>query len=130
VKLLVDTHIWLWMLTAPERMNEAARNAIANPANEVILSVASAWEVAIKHALGKLPLHAPPARLVEISVTMLGVNVLPIALDHALAAAALPQHHRDPFDRMLVAQAQLDGLTLVTADDVLRQYGGTLLWAA
>ncbi|HEX8106464.1 MAG TPA: type II toxin-antitoxin system VapC family toxin [Kofleriaceae bacterium] len=90
MKLLVDTHVWLWMLTAPERMNQAARDAIVDPANEVIVSVASAWEVAIKHALGKLPLHAPPARLVEISVTMLAVNVLPIALDHALAAAALP----------------------------------------
>ena len=129
MKLLVDTHVWLWMLTAPERMTQAAREAIVNPANEVIVSVASAWEVAIKHALGKLPLHAPPARLIEISVTMLAVNVLPIALDHALAAASLPAHHRDPFDRMLVAQAQLDGLTLVTADEAIRQYGCTLLWA-
>jgi PIN domain nuclease of toxin-antitoxin system len=78
------------MLTTPERMNEAAREAIADPANQVIVSVASAWEIAIKHALGKLPLHVPPARLVEISVTMFAMSVLPIALDHALAAAALP----------------------------------------
>jgi len=110
------------MLTTPERMNESAREAVANPANDVIVSVASAWEVATAS-------RAPPARLVEISVTMFAVTVLPIALDHALAAAALPTHHRDPFDRMLVAQAQLDGLTLVTADDVIRQYGCTLLWA-
>ena len=94
-----------------------------------ILSVASAWELAIKHALGKLPLHGSPSQLVEVSVRELNMSVLPIALGHALAAAGLPLHHRDPFDRMLVAQAQLDGLTLVTADAALQAYGGALLWA-
>jgi PIN domain nuclease of toxin-antitoxin system len=129
VKLLVDTHIWLWMLITPERLNDAARAAITDPANDTILSVASAWEVAIKHALGKLPLASSTAQLVAFSVHELKISVLPIELGHALAAAGLPPHHKDPFDRMLVAQARLADLTLVTADDAIRQYGGDVLWA-
>lgn len=125
----MDTHVWLWMLAAPERLNDSARAAIANPENEAVLSVASAWEVAVKHALGKLPLSSPPDRLVDVSVRQFKVIVLPIALDHALAAASLPPIHKDPFDRILVAQAQLDGLTLVTADAIIRQYGGAVMWA-
>jgi len=129
VKLLVDTHVWLWILTTPERLCDGARSAITDDENEAILSAVSAWEVAIKYALGKLPLSMPPAELVDVSVRELRLTVLPIALDHALAAGALPPHHRDPFDRMLIAQAQLEGLTLVTADETIRQYGGALLWA-
>jgi PIN domain nuclease of toxin-antitoxin system len=129
VRLLLDTHVWLWMLTTPERLNEAARSAVADPAHEVVLSAASAWEVAIKHELGKLPLNGSPAQLVEVSIRELNVSVLPITIGHALAAATLPLHHKDPFDRMLVAQAGLEGLTLVTADEVIRQYDGVLLWA-
>ena len=129
MKLLVDTHVWLWILTTPERLCDGARSAITDDENEAILSAVSAWEVAIKYALGKLPLSMPPAELVDVSVRELRLTVLPIALDHALAAGALPPHHRDPFDRMLIAQAQLEGLTLVTADETIRQYGGALLWA-
>jgi PIN domain nuclease of toxin-antitoxin system len=117
------------MLTTPERLADSARAAIANPNNEAVLSVASVWEVAIKHALGKLPLGRPPSQLVDVSVRELKVIVLPIALDHVLVAASLPLHHKDPFDRILVAQAQVDSLTLVTADEALRQYGGALMRA-
>jgi PIN domain nuclease of toxin-antitoxin system len=130
VRLLVDTHVWLWMLANPERLNESTRVAIANPENEALLSVASAWEVAIKHALGKLPLRGPVSLLVDISVRELHINVLPIALDHALEAASLPAHHKDPFDRMLIAQARREELILVTADEAVRRYGGALMWAA
>ncbi|HEX2687377.1 MAG TPA: type II toxin-antitoxin system VapC family toxin [Kofleriaceae bacterium] len=125
----MDTHVWLWMLAAPGRLNDSARAAIANPKNEALLSVASAWEAAIKHTLGKLPLNSPPSRLVDVSIQEFGMLVLPIALDHVLVAANLPQHHKDPFDRILVAQAQVDGSTLATADPALRQYGGALMWA-
>lgn len=125
----MDSHVWLWMLTTPERLNDSTRTALATPENEVVLSVASVWEVAIKHALGKLPLNGPASLLVDVSIRSLKVNILPIALDHALTAANLPPHHKDPFDRILVAQAQLEGLTLVTADHVIPQYGGALMWA-
>jgi len=117
------------MLAAPERLNESTRAAIVNPESETVLSVASAWEVAIKHALGKLPLNNPPSRLLDVSVRELKLIVLPIALDHALAAASLPPLHKDPFDRMLVAQAQVGGLTLVTADAMIPRYGGAVMWA-
>ena len=83
----------------------------------------------VEHALGKLPLPSSAAELVAISVRELKMTVLPIELGHALAAACLPSHHKDPFDRMLVAQAQLAELTLVTADKAIRQYDGVLLWA-
>ena len=91
----MDTHVWLWTLTTPERLNESTRSAIRDPENEAVLSVASVWEVAIKHALGKLPLSGSPSRLIEVSVHQLKLNVLPIAAGHALAAATLPLHHKD-----------------------------------
>ena len=126
----MDTHVWLWALATPGRLNHAALAAISDPENEVVLSVASAWEVAIKHAIGKLPLSSTPAQLVDVSMRELNVSVLPIALDHVLAAASLPLHNRDPFDRILIAQTQRDGLTLVTADTAILQYGAAVLWAA
>jgi PIN domain nuclease of toxin-antitoxin system len=128
VRLLIDTHVWLWMLATPGRLNDATLAAIKNQENEAVISVASAWEVAIKHALGKLPLSSTPSQLVDVSVRELKMSV-PIALDHVLAAASLPPHHKDPFDRILVAQAQLEGLTLVTADTAIWKYGGAVLWA-
>jgi PIN domain nuclease of toxin-antitoxin system len=127
LKLLLDTHVWLWAMVSPERLNQATRTAIADPTNEAWLSVASAWETAIKRALGKLALD--PALLVDVSIQQLRIQVLPIALDHALEAASLPAHHRDPFDRMLVAQARLEGLTLVTADHLLQKYDQGVMWA-
>jgi PIN domain nuclease of toxin-antitoxin system len=129
VKLLLDTHAWIWMLASPERLCEEAQTALANSDNEVFLSVASAWEAGIKHTLGKLSLPAPLPSLAELSVQKFNIQVLPIALNHALTAATLPPHHRDPFDRMLVAQRDVEGLILVTADEAIRRYDGACLWA-
>jgi PIN domain nuclease of toxin-antitoxin system len=129
VKLLLDTHVWFWMLSAPERLNEATQSALTDSASELWLSVASAWEVAIKHARGKLPLQDPVSDLVVLSGERFGMSVLPIRLPHALTAAELPPHHNDPFDRLLVAQAQLEGMVLVTADEIVAKYGATVLWA-
>jgi PIN domain nuclease of toxin-antitoxin system len=129
MKLLLDTHVWLWMLSTPERLNDAAQVALADTGNELWLSVASAWEVAIKHARGKLPLSEPVPALVQTTVEKLNVSVLPISLGHALASATLPPHHHDPFDRLLVAQARAEGLTLVTGDELVSRYGGTVMWA-
>lgn len=129
MKLLLDTHVWLWMLSTPERLNEGVQEALANPDVELWLSVASAWEVAIKHARGKLPLPSTIEELLDVSVHRLDVRVMVIGLQHALEAARLPPHHNDPFDRLLIAQAKLEGMTLVSADALVQQYGGRLLWA-
>ena len=124
MRLLIDTHILLWSLLSPDRIPAPARAAIADPANDVLVSVASIWEIAIKHALGRL--HLPIGRL-EALITELGFTLLPIALPHALAAGALPRHQADPFDRMLIAQARHEGLTLVTVDAAFRHYELPLL---
>lgn len=129
MKMLLDTHVWLWMVLEPERLSEAASDALANAQNETILSVASAWELAIKQALGKLSASGPVDTWVQSSLQDFELAVLPIGLQHALVAAALPPIHKDPFDRMLIAQAQVEGLVLVTADESIRQYGGAVLWA-
>ena len=127
-RLLLDTHIWLWSLGSAERVSPSVRFAIVN-ATEVVLSVVSIWEVGIKHAMGKLPLNAGVRALVGEAVRELRARVLPIEMDHVIEAAGLPMHHRDPFDRLLVAQARTEGLTLVTLDEALRPYEVPLLWA-
>ena len=127
MRLLLDTHIWLWAVMEPERLNPAIRTAIETEV-ELVLSVASLWEMAIKHAAGKLRIEGN-LETFRLTVTRMRGTELVIRPEHALAAAALPQHHRGPFDRMLIAQATIEDLTLVTADEMVRSYGGDLLWA-
>jgi PIN domain nuclease of toxin-antitoxin system len=129
VKLLLDTHVWLWMALEPGRLQTSARAALLDADNELFVSAATIWEVAIKTDLGKLEL---PIALADLVATQTGPGVaesLSITAEHALTLAALPRHHRDPFDRMLVAQAKAEGMTLVTADEALRAYGVPILWA-
>ena len=126
MKILVDTHVWLWLLSTPERLRREALDALLDPANEVYFSVASAWEIIIKHGLGKLTLPGPPEPFVPERVAALGHKVLTIELRHVLAVAALPQHHKDPFDRVLLAQALSEGITLVTSDTQLARYPGPI----
>jgi PIN domain nuclease of toxin-antitoxin system len=123
VRLLLDTHIFLWACNAPERLSAAARLAIASDANAVCVSAATAWEIAIKCASGRMrfPLDQWEARIAE-----LGVDPLPVTPAHAIEAGSLPRHHQDPFDRMLVAQARIEGLTLVTEDQALDKYDVTI----
>lgn len=123
MNLLLDTHAFLWWRTNAPRLKQPVREAIAN-ADLVCVSAASAWEVAIKTALGRLRLPGPFAQGVDASQ----FQRLPIAFEHAEKAGALPPHHDDPFDRMLVAQAQLEGLTLVTHDGLLAPYAVNILW--
>jgi len=123
-RLLLDTHIFLWWRGEPSRLSSILRSRIAT-ADLVFVSVASAWEAAIKVSLGRLDL---PDSL-EAGVLASGFEKLLITFAHAERAAALPPHHRDPFDRMLVAQAQADGLTLVTRDPHLEPYDVEILWA-
>ncbi len=121
--LLLDTHVFLWWRANDPQLNAGAREAIAT-ASIVFVSAASAWEAAIKIALGRLALPEPFSRGVDHS----GFRRLAISFEHSEAAATLPHHHGDPFDRMLVAQAQLEGCTLVTHDQLLRSYDVATLW--
>lgn len=119
MRLLLDTHVLLWWLADDPTLSPAARKAIARAEAEVAVSAASAWEISIKRELGKL--RAPDD--LELQLTRHSFQALPITITHALLAASLPRHHDDPFDRMLVAQARLEGMTLVTRDPRLGLYG-------
>jgi PIN domain nuclease of toxin-antitoxin system len=119
VTLLLDTHALLWWLADDPQLTDGARAAIASPRSSVMVSAATAWEIAIKRALGKL---SSPADL-EAQIRENRFDPLPITVAHALAAGALPRHHQDPFDRMLVAQAMAEGLTIVTRDPRIELYG-------
>lgn len=129
MSLLVDTHCWLWSLLAPERLNAPSREALRDPRQAVFLSVASMWEMTIKAGLGKLSLPLPPSEYIPSRLATLGHQTLPILPPHVFALERMPLHHKDPFDRLLVAQAQVEGLQLVTADQALRPYDVPLLWA-
>ncbi len=121
-RYLVDTHVWLWMQSDPDRMSDEARLLVEDVRNGILFSAASAWEIAIKYRLGKLPLPEPPASYVPDRMRRSGTIPLPVDLAHTLRTADLPDHHRDPFDRVLVAQAQLLDLTIITSDDQLSAY--------
>lgn len=122
MRILIDTQVWLWMLATPERLSARARGLLVSSDTELLLSAASAWEIAIKHGLGKLALPAAPAVAVPELMAQSGVTALPITHAHALATAALPPLHRDPFDRLLIAQAQLERLPIMTADPAIGRY--------
>lgn len=128
MRLLLDTQVILWAATAPERLGDAAA-ALEDAGNGLIVSAASSWEIAIKHAAARLTLPEPPERYVPHLLRELGAIPLVIEHSHALAVATLPQHHRDPFDRMLIAQAQLLGVPIVTADHVMARYDVEILRA-
>ena len=129
MRILLDTHCWLWFNSTPERFSARTRRLLEEPANELFLSVASVWEIGIKVALGKLQLPEPIDDYVTSRLSADGIVALPISLAHVLRAGRLPPLHRDPFDRMLVAQAQLEELRLLTADKVLAKYDVELLKA-
>lgn len=125
-RYLLDTHVWLWMTSEPERISEQVRRLLVEPAI-VLLSAASVWEISIKYRLGKLPLRRPPAQFVPDLMRVSGTIPLAVEHDHALRVADLPDHHADPFDRLLVAQAQSLRVPLVSADPMLRRYDIELL---
>ena len=130
MRYLVDTHVWLWMLTAPKRIRGEAAGVIAEGGSTLLLSAVSSWEIGIKYAIGRLPLPEMPDRYVPSRMQATGLESLPITHAHALRVAALPRHHDDPFDRLLIAQAQLEDLTVITADAAFESYDVTLLKAA
>jgi PIN domain nuclease of toxin-antitoxin system len=127
--ILLDTHVWLWMNGEVERLSGPAREILAAGGQELYLSAASTWEIAIKHAAGKLKLPQAPDRYIPSTLAENAVTPLAIHQAHTWRAAALPPHHRDPFDRMLIAQAQAEGLRLMTADSKLEPYDVPILRA-
>jgi PIN domain nuclease of toxin-antitoxin system len=127
VRLLLDTHAFIWWDSQPERLSPQARAALEDPLNTVLMSVASLWEIQIKRAVGKLMLRAPLETLVADQQAN-GFHLLPVTLGHVLALDPLPLHHRDPFDRMLAAQAPAEGAVLVTRDPVFDAYPVQTLW--
>lgn len=130
MKFLLDTHAWLWLLTSPERLGSATTALVADQTHDLILSAASSWEIAIKYRLGKLPLPSPPTRYIPERMRVFGIDPLPITHMHTLRVAELPDHHSDPFDRLLIAQAQLDGLTILTSDQMFAKYDVPVHWTA
>jgi len=129
VKLLLDTQCWLWMQASPERFSSGARTLVDDPDNVLLLSPVSAWEISTKYALGRLTLPVPPAEYVPSRMKSSGVDALPLQHSHALQVATLPWHHRDPFDRLLIAQAQVEGLPILSADRNLAAYDVQVHWA-
>ncbi|MFY9743501.1 MAG: type II toxin-antitoxin system VapC family toxin [Candidatus Sulfotelmatobacter sp.] len=123
MKLLLDTHLLLWAAGEPGRLSATTRKLISTPANELLFSTASVWEVAIKRALGRSDFQADP-RLLRRGLLDNGYAELPIVSDHVVAIENLPPIHKDPFDRLLVAQATVEGVTLLTADSIVGQYPG------
>jgi PIN domain nuclease of toxin-antitoxin system len=128
VKALLDTHVLLWWVVDDPRLSERARRILADRRSELYFSAVSSWELAIKAALGRLELPQPPRTLVPRILREQSILPLEITHAHALAIAELPPHHRDPFDRMLVAQARIEKLSLVSADPIFARYAVTTLW--
>ena len=122
MRVLLDTQVWLWMLGAPERLSRKARALVVSQENELLLSAASAWEIAIKHAVGKLQLPESPEEYIPPLMIQTAITPLAVNHRHALRVASLPAHHRDPFDRILIAQAQIEELPILTADRAFRRY--------
>jgi len=128
MRILLDTHAFLWWLAGDEQLSDAARAAIADEDNDVFVSAASAWEIATKHRIGKLPAVAAVVADLDGVLSDQSFIGLSISIRHGQAAGALPGPHRDPFDRMLIAQAILDDLTLVSNERAFDAYGVRRLW--
>ncbi len=128
MRALLDTHILLWWAADDPRLSRRARQVLRDPANELLFSVASAWELMIKSQVGKLTLPEPPARYIPDRLSRFAIGTLPVELSHALKLSDLPLHHRDPFDRILIAQSQVERLPIVTADPQIARYPVEIIW--
>ena len=128
MKALLDTHAFLWWITDDVRLSPRARTVIADGDNELFFSAASGWKIAIKARLGKIQLPSDPASFVPKQLRINAVEPLAVQMTHALHVYLLPKHHRDPFDRILVAHAQVDRMAIITADQQITQYAVEILW--
>jgi PIN domain nuclease of toxin-antitoxin system len=128
MKLLLDTHAFLWWITDDPKLSEQALDLIGDSRNTLFWSAASSWEVAIKYSLGRLPLPETPEQFLPVELAKNRIESLPIIDAHAFRAGLLPRHHTDPFDRMLVAQAQVESLGLISVDEQLSLYEVDIHW--
>lgn len=127
MKLLIDTHVFLRLNGSPEKLGDAARQACEDPGNSLHLSLASVWEIQIKQQIGKLQLDAPWQDMIKAQQRNNNLGLVPVELAHIEALANLPPAHRDPFDRLIIAQAMTEGMTIVTLDAVFKEYPAQLL---
>lgn len=128
MKILLDTNVFLWFISGSERLSIDVRDKIADLENQLVLSSASLWEIAIKVSIGKLELLEPYSQLIPQQLEENDINILPIELSHLSTVVGLPFHHRDPFDRLIIAQALTEDLPVVSADSVFSQYAIKLIW--
>lgn len=128
MKLLLDTCTFLWLVVGSAKLSRAVAEAFLNPDNERYLSAASAWEIAVKHALGRLPLPGKPEIYIPRIREKSGIEMLPIDEESALYTSRLPKLHTDPFDRILVAQAVVHGMVILTPDEAIAQYAARVQW--
>lgn len=125
---LLDTHAFLWWVDDDPRLSPAARTALSDRANVIFVSAVSGWEIAVKAGLGKLTLSSEPGVFVPRHMARNGFRVLPIKMDHVLAVFGLPMHHKDPFDRLLVAQSIVENVPIISCDPLLAQYPVKIIW--
>jgi PIN domain nuclease of toxin-antitoxin system len=128
MNILLDTHVFLWLRSSPEKIPEKVLSAYYDLNNEIFLSVASIWEIQIKHQLGKLVLELPLDRLIDEQCVNNGLQIVPIETYHIYALDELPFHHKDPFDRLILVQAQLEKLKLASADTIFGNYDVNIFW--
>jgi len=128
MKLLLDTHAFIWADGEPQKLSPAAKTACEDPANQIVLSAASVWEMQIKLMLGKLTLRKPLRSLIEDSVQQSGFTLLSVQVEHVLRLDTLSSHHKDPFDRILIAQALTEGCSIVSHDPVFPLYSVQVIW--
>ena len=126
MRLVLDTHILIWLLEGDPQLSESKRNILSDPANEIFVSVASLWEIAIKFSIGKLALSKSLNDIVE-EIDSSSSRFLTVGPQHAVAVSALPFHHRDPFDRIIIAQALVENISIITNDGVFADYGVSIL---
>jgi PIN domain nuclease of toxin-antitoxin system len=128
VRLLLDSHTLIWAVDNPPQLGQRAIAALQSPTNQLLISAGTIWELGIKTGIGKLVLSLPYRQWMSQAIIDLDLEMLPLNVEYAAAQATLPMHHKDPFDRLLVAQAQVEKITLVSCDLILDQYGISRLW--
>jgi PIN domain nuclease of toxin-antitoxin system len=128
LRVLLDTHTLLWLVTDDPRLSDAARNTFLDTNNELLCSAVVCFEIAVKHSLGKLELAEPPRTFIDNRIRNNALTPFPVTIAHAVRVADLPYHHRDPFDRLLIAQALEEDIPLLSADEILSTYGIRRLW--
>ncbi len=122
MRLLLDTHIFFWLNTEPTKLSKNVVDALETTSNDLVLSVVSVWEIQIKSQIGKMSLPAPLAEIVKTNINRNKLEILPVKLEHIFGLETMPSHHKDPFDRLIIAQANVEDLTVVTNDAIFTSY--------